>query len=133
MGMKSNSNHFSGTNGARRAPLIKLNIQLFASKFILPSTPKKINSEKQSVHLNGMTNKSQLCISLKECDRLVKKYSGTGTMVRPTQEIVNFGKTIGYIDTPYGSKPTTWGKIHYSKTGTHIVPYYQQKKGEKQR
>ena len=37
MGMESNSNHFSGTNGSRKGPFIELNIQLFASK----SLPKK--------------------------------------------------------------------------------------------
>lgn len=51
-------------------------------------------------------------------------------MISETQERVNFGRVIGYIETPLGLKPTTWGKIHYSKTGTHIVPYYQQKKGK---
>lgn len=32
MGMKSNSNHFTGTNGARKGNLLELNIQLFAEK-----------------------------------------------------------------------------------------------------
>ena len=31
MGMKSNSNHFRETNGARKGLLLKLNIQLFAN------------------------------------------------------------------------------------------------------
>lgn len=130
MGMKSNSHHFKNTKGARKAEILKLNIQFFASKFGVPDTPKKLNIEKQSKHKDGSENKSQLCISINECETLVKKYSGTGTMINSSQEKVNFGKVIGYIQTPNGLKPTTWGKIHYSKTGTHIVPYYQQKKGD---
>lgn len=131
MGMSSNSNHFRGTNGAKKHLFFKINIQLFASKFSVPKTLKKINAEKQLRHICGSDNKSQLSISLSECNTLVKKYSGKGTMVNTSQEVVNFGKIIGYINTPTGLRPTTWGKIHYSKTGTHIVPYYQQKKGKK--
>ena len=130
MGMKSNSQHFNETKGANKAKMLKLNIQFFASKFKTPNTPKKINKEKQLVHTNGDKNKSQICIALSECESLVKKFSGSGTMINATQERVNFGKVIGYIETPNGLKPTTWGKIHYSKTGTHIVPYYQQKNGD---
>lgn len=131
MGLKSNSHHFIGTNGAKKSATMFLNIQLFASKFDVPNTPKKINVEKQMKHLNSDSSKSQLCISISECNDLVNKYSGSGTMISPPQERVNFGKIIGFIDTPYGLKATTWGKIHYSKTGTYIVPYYQQyKKGE---
>lgn len=51
-------------------------------------------------------------------------------MINPSQEKDNFGKIIGYIDTLEGLKPTTLGKIHYSKIGTHIVPYYHKNKGE---
>ena len=41
------------------------------------------------------------------------------------KEIVDFGKIIGdCVDLKTGAKtPTTWGKIHYSKDGVHIVPY----------
>ena len=131
MGMKSNSNHFVGTNGARRFPLLKINIQMFASKFLVPKTSQNINVEKQMKHLNENNNKSQLCISINECSYLVKKFSGKGTMVSEMQERVNFKKIIGFIKTPNGLIPTTWGKIHYSKTGTHIVPYYQQDKEKK--
>lgn len=130
MGMKANSNHFKGTNGAKKVNLMYLNIQLFASKFNVPDTPKKINIEKQLNHMNGDSNKSQLCISISECNNLINKFSGKGTMINPSQEKVNFGKIIGFIETPKGLIPTTWGKIHYSKTGTHIVPYFQQHKYE---
>lgn len=51
MGMKSNSNHFSGTNGARRKPLMKLNIQLFAK---LPSNNSQLKHVLRTAegHLN---------------------------------------------------------------------------------
>jgi len=41
-----------------------------------------------------------------------------------TKERVNFGKVIGeHVSKETGVKTqTTWGKIHYSKKGAHIVP-----------
>jgi len=38
--------------------------------------------------------------------------------------VVDFGEFIGYdVDQITKEKTaTTWGKIHYSKQGTHIVP-----------
>lgn len=40
------------------------------------------------------------------------------------KEVVNCGEFIGYkVDKETGKKiATSWGKIHYSKKGTHIVP-----------
>ena len=39
------------------------------------------------------------------------------------KEIVDFGEFIGYDVDKKGIKTaTTWGKIHYSKKGAHIVP-----------
>ena len=40
------------------------------------------------------------------------------------KEVVNFHEFIGYtVSLETGEKiPTTWGKIHYAKTGVHIVP-----------
>ena len=60
MGMKSNSNHFKGTNGARRAPLIKLNIQLFAK---LPSNNSQLKHilRPEDGHLvDNSTNRKKL-------------------------------------------------------------------------
>jgi Bacterial toxin 50 len=37
--------------------------------------------------------------------------------------LIDFGEVIGYNVDLNGIKTiTTWGKIHYSKTGAHIVP-----------
>jgi hypothetical protein len=48
MGMKSNSRHFSGTNGAIKAPLINLNLQLFASKYKTPTEPNMVKRNLKS-------------------------------------------------------------------------------------
>ena len=55
---------------------------------------------------------------------LVDDYSGKGTALGDNKERVDFGRTIGnYVDPVTGAKyPTTVGIIHYSKSGTHIVP-----------
>lgn len=67
---------------------------------------------------------TELTISLAEAGNLVQQYSGKGTPVGDNKERVDFGKTIGiYKDSSTGAgTPTTIGIIHYSKTGTHIVP-----------
>ena len=127
MGLKSNSGHFYGTNGFKSGYL-KLNIQLFASKIKTPVDPKMIsmNPEKQIRHIGVPSidsDKSKLFISLNEAKTLIKKVSGTGTMVSPYQEIVDCGKVIGFVEVGGKLVPTTKVKIHYSKTGSHIVPY----------
>lgn len=128
MGMKSNSNHFSGTNGARRAPLMKMNIQLFASRFKTPNDKNMVamNPEKQQRHIGKSTvtdDKSKLTLSLSEAGKIISEVRGTGKMVTPYQEIVDCGRVIGYVEVDGELKPTTKAKIHYSKTGSHIVPY----------
>ncbi|HHG6450327.1 TPA: polymorphic toxin type 50 domain-containing protein [Staphylococcus pseudintermedius] len=44
------------------------------------------------------------------------------------KEIINFDKIIGkaYIDGKFIA--TKWGKVHYSKTGTHIIPFEKRDK-----
>lgn len=137
MGMKFSSGHFSGTNGTRKMS-IPLNIQLFASKFKAPTETNKIklNVELQNKHIMGTKenamsqNKSLIAISASECASLVKEYHGKGTMINSHKEEVNFGKIIGFVYCAEKRRiiPTTWGSIHYGKTGSHIVPKY--KKGE---
>lgn len=97
-----------------------------SSKF--ESFPKGINEGKQGKHIPGHNNfqsgKSELTISMSEANSLVAAYSGKGTALGDNKERVDFGKTIGnYVDPVTGAKhPTTVGIIHYSKSGTHIVP-----------
>lgn len=90
--------------------------------------PKGINEGKQGKHIPGHNNytpgKSELTISLPEANALVKANSGKGTPIGSNKERIDFGKIIGnYVDPVTGRKqPTTVGIIHYSKSGTHIIP-----------
>ena len=99
-----------------------------AKKSDFSSYPKEINEGKQGKHIPGHNNfqqgKSELTISIVEAGKLVEQYSGKGTPVGDNKERVDFGKIIGiYKDQSTGeSMPTSIGIIHYSKTGTHIVP-----------
>ena len=55
---------------------------------------------------------------------LVKKNVGKGRMVASNKEVVDFGKVIGkYVDPKTGvAYDTSFGTIHYSKAGLHVVP-----------
>lgn len=65
MGMKSNSNHFKGTNGARKGNLLKLNIQLFAEFPKNESQIKHILRDDKGHLVDNIQNRS-LLISLSE-------------------------------------------------------------------
>ena len=89
---------------------------------------KSLNKDKQGKHIPSHKNykpgKSFLTISMNEVQSFVNTYSGKGNPIGNNKERVDFGKVIGkYIDPDTGkSYDTTIGIIHYSKTGTHIVP-----------
>ena len=105
---------------------VAMNLQLFSSNFKVPKGDNyiELNVEKQKRHMdNTSSNKSQLCISIDEVRQLIKDNYGKGTMVNDYQEIVDFGKVIGYVEVNGKLVGTTVGKIHYSKTGSHLVPY----------
>ena len=55
---------------------------------------------------------------------MVDKYSGTGQPKGSNKEVVDFNRNIGQYSSQETGKyyNTTTGQIHYSKTGTHIVP-----------
>lgn len=82
------------------------------------------NSEK------GAPPPSYLTITKEECQALVDRYAGTGQFKydpksTKMQEIISQNKPIGtYIDPRTGEvvENTTDFRIHYSKTGSHIVP-----------
>ncbi len=100
----------------------------------------KIEWDKQGKHIVGHQNYEHL-IKIKknpsifthpDPERLLQEYAGTGTKkgielpgTVGYKEIVNFNECIGYaVDRATGAKTaTTFGKIHYSKEGVHIVPY----------
>ena len=78
----------------------------------------------------GAPPPSYLTITKEECQALVDRYAGTGQFKydpksTKMQEIISQNKPIGtYIDSRTGEvvENTTDFRIHYSKTGSHIVP-----------
>ncbi len=92
------------------------------------SFSKKIHIGKQGKHILGHNNyqkgKSILNISTGDAQKLINKYSGTGRKIGTNRETVNFKKVIGkYVDPKTGKAyDTTVGTIHYSQSGTHLVP-----------
>lgn len=94
--------------------------------------PARLEEGKQGKHIPGHNNyqpgKSYLTISMEEAKALAERYSGTGQPVSQDEsnrkERVDFNKKIGYTkDKNTGEeKETSWGIIHHSKKGTHIVP-----------
>lgn len=109
----------------------------------------EINEQKQASHIKG-TNEwrrrletelangnqvepSYLTISMNEAAELIKRYSGTGKFLYkedpdyiPKKEIIKHSRKIGmYIDQRTGEMfETDSFRIHYRKTGAHIVPTY---------
>lgn len=55
---------------------------------------------------------------------MIDDFAGTGEWIGTNKERVNFGEVIGQYVNPAKNEAvdTTVGIIHYSKTGTHIVP-----------
>lgn len=103
-----------------------------ARKKVLKSSNLNIEWDKQGKHLVHHRNyeKTKSILEHKDPQYLINKYAGSG--IRKTsapgkagyKEFVNFNEFIGYAVEPVTGKkiPTTWGTIHYSKTGTHLVP-----------
>ncbi|QGH01217.1 phage minor capsid protein [Streptococcus dysgalactiae] len=87
----------------------------------------------------GAPPPSYLTITKEECQALVDMYAGTGRFKynpksNKMQEIISQNKPIGtYIDPRTGEviENATDFRIHYSKTGSHIVPTIKGKGGRK--
>ncbi|ADU94518.1 head morphogenesis protein SPP1 gp7 [Geobacillus sp. Y412MC52] len=87
----------------------------------------------------GLHPPSYLTISYEEANELVKKYAGTGILQFSgkgkwiNKELIKGDKYIGvYVDQTTGEEVKTKDfKIHYSKTGTHIVPTLIKERGKK--
>ena len=104
-----------------------------AVKQYISNTNKIIDVGKQGKHIRDSNNyidsKSYLTISSKEAQDLVNKYAGKGTInfdkngKWDKKEIIETNKKIGMVKTKKGETETNCFKIHYSKTGVHIVPY----------
>ena len=89
---------------------------------------KNVNAGRQGKHILGNNNyiegRSIFNGTVNDAQKLVDEFAGTGEWIGQNKERVNFGKVIGkYVNPSTGeSVDTTVGMIHYSKTGTHIVP-----------
>nr|WP_019168045.1 polymorphic toxin type 50 domain-containing protein [Staphylococcus intermedius] len=44
------------------------------------------------------------------------------------REVIDFGKTVGKVYTDGEFIETKFGKVHYSKTGSHVVPKNEKNK-----
>lgn len=92
-----------------------------------------IDSGKQGKHTLGHNNylpgRSYLTVSEDEAQLLVNQYAGTGELLRDSNnrwkqtELVETGRPVGVaVDRDGTEVSTSRFVIHYSKTGTHIVP-----------
>lgn len=105
---------------------IKLDIQ--SEKYSL-----LVNPDKQNRHMIGngyIQGRSAITIGMKELQSLVNQFAGAGTVILDrkgewkNQEIIDFGREVGYTVNKDGREvKTSKAKIHYSKTGVHVVPY----------
>ena len=87
----------------------------------------EVHFGKQSKHLIGRPEhtpgRSVVTLSIIEIQDLVEEFAGTGSWRGKNKEVIDFGKTIGYIVSGNGvTLETTKGTVHYSKTGAHLVP-----------
>ena len=103
----------------------------------------EINPEKQNRHSlghklyeeyklknlrNGNLIPSYIILKNDELNELILQKAGSGKLVInrkgqwKNKEIIDFGKIIGkdYIDGKFIN--TQWGTVHYSKSGSHIIP-----------
>jgi RHS repeat-associated protein len=96
------------------------------------STGPRIHWGQQDKHIPGTNNhiEGRSILTHPDPQGLVDQYAGTGVGLRGTpgqpgyKEKVDFGQIIG-LDVDMSTKvqtPTSWGIIHYSKQGVHIVP-----------
>ena len=117
----------SGGSGIIKSEIEKGNIKL------------EINHEKQAKHIKGepeyKEGKSYLTISEKEAQEIINQKSGAGIVVLDkngkwkNKELINCDSQIGIdVDSNSGEDTSTdKGTIHYSKTGTHLVPRKEEK------
>lgn len=95
--------------------------------------PLTINPEKQAIHMDGTAKpgRSVITISMEELQKIIDDNAGSGKIVMTKDlkkwkdtEIVYAGREIGYTVNANGDIIITRSiKIHYSKTGTHAVPF----------
>jgi tetratricopeptide (TPR) repeat protein len=107
--------------------------KLVARKDVLKNANLEVEFDKQTKHIfkNKNFQPGKSIFEHPNPQDLVLRFAGTGIKdsrcllgTAGYKEIVNFGEFIGYhVDQNTGQRiATTWGKIHYSKKGVHIVP-----------
>ena len=117
----------SGLTNAENGGIIKKEIENGNIKL-------EINPEKQARHIKGRSEykegRSYITISEQEAQDIINSKSGTGILVKDRKgnwkhkELIDCGKEIGVFVEPISKNkiPTNKATIHYSKTGTHLVP-----------
>ena len=103
------------------------------AKTYINNVNKLINQGKQDKHILGSNNyingKSYLTISKEKAQELINQYAGKGILEFSDsgkwnkKEIITVNEQIGVVKNKNEEIKTNSFKIHYSKTGTHIVPY----------
>lgn len=93
----------------------------------------ELHEGQQGKHIKGHSNykdsKSEVTISMEECQRIIYDKSGTGTLVWnrkgvwTNKERIVADKVVGTITDKNGNKiETNKAMIHYGKNGAHLVP-----------
>lgn len=95
--------------------------------------PLEINPEKQARHMAGMAipGRSVITVSMEELQAIINAKAGSGKIIFTDDftkwkntEIIDAGKEIGYTINRNGDIIIAKSiKIHYSKSGTHGVPF----------
>ena len=111
-----------------------------ADAFASGDIKDSLNVQKQARHIKGtdgyVEGKSYLYGTQTDAKALYNTYKGTGTPVYSRdgnwthKERISANKEIGvYIDPATGNEtPTSNAMIHYSKTGSHIIPRKEDEK-----
>ncbi|EJO7200086.1 hypothetical protein NRV69_002602 [Staphylococcus pseudintermedius] len=82
----------------------------------------------------GLPIPSYTILDNSELNSLVLQKTGKGYLTTDKignwnkKETINFGKIIGKVYTDGQFISTKWGKVHYSKTGTHVIPKMEEDK-----
>ena len=122
-----------GSSQAKKAASVVKKIDSIKSDIRGGNYPLTVNPDKQARHMLGesyVRGRSAITIGMKELQSLVNQFAGIGTVILDrkgewkNQEIIDFGREVGYTVNKDGRevKPSK-AKIHYSKTGVHVVPY----------
>jgi tetratricopeptide (TPR) repeat protein len=121
---------------ASRAPCSQRALELsaqFEKKRMAFLKGRLIEMDKQGKHIKGHRNfieKGKSIWTHEDPQGLYDRFAGTGRLCRGeifgeagSKEIVDFGEIVGKIFTDDQWIETSWGQIHYSKNGAHIVPH----------